>query len=135
VPAGFGASSLQSLTTAGFVIGFSEAVAGVAVDFSDAGADADMGNLLAFAGNSLLPPDVFTLPGNSTGDLTWGTLSVQGLGITRIEFGAAPDNSVFWDTLRVTVNRVPEPFTPALMMAGLGVLGFQRRVARQSAGG
>lgn len=133
VPADFGGRSLESLNEAGFVLEFSAPVAGISIDFADAAADEDMGYLSVFgnggaamlgATNAILVPD-------AAGGPTWRTLSVQAAGITSATVVAVPGNTVWWDNLRLTPTPVPEPLTPALLVAGLGLMGLQRRAARR----
>ncbi|MDZ7751357.1 MAG: PEP-CTERM sorting domain-containing protein [Gammaproteobacteria bacterium] len=134
VPAGFGGRSLESLNGASFVFEFSTAVDGVSIDFADAAADADTGYLYVFGpgGGAALGFAGDTLVADPAGGPTWATLSVQAAGITSAMVMATPDNSVWWDNLQVTrAHQVPEPLTPALLVAGLGLLGLQRRAARR----
>lgn len=134
VPAGFGGRSLESLNGAGFVFEFSAAVDGVSIDFADAAADEDMGYLYVFGpgGGAALEFVGDTLTADPAGGPTWATLTVQAAGITSAMVVAAPDNSVWWDNLQVTrTHQVAEPVTPALLVAGLGLMGLARRTARQ----
>jgi len=134
VPAGFGSRSLESINGAGFVFEFSTAVDGVSIDFADAAPDEDVGHLYVFgpgSGAALGSTSAMLAP-DPAGGPTWATLTVQAAGITSAMVVAAPDNSVWWDNLRLTpTHTVPEPLTSALMVTGLGLLGLQRRVARR----
>lgn len=136
VPAGFGGRSLESLNGEGFVLEFSTAVDGVSIDFADAAADGDRGYLYVFGpgGGAALGFTSDTMAADGTGGPAWRTLSVQAAGITSAMVVATPDHSVWWDNLRLTPTQVPEPLTPALLAAGLGLMGLQRRAARRHRG-
>jgi hypothetical protein len=60
-------------------------------------------------------------------DISGLTGSSHTLSFNGINLSSAPDSTLFVDGVSVTANAVPEPLSAALMLGGLGVMGWVRR--------
>jgi hypothetical protein len=136
-PPGWASRSLHGFFDGGptpFVLDFSSAVSGVSIEFGDYGQDAPdvldmfaysgLGGTGALLGSASVPYVGVAFPAFDTAFVSAaGIMSVVMLGGT-----AGFPSSVFYDNITVEyTDRVPEPATFALMLAGLGMLGVAGR--------
>ena len=103
----------------------------VSVDLGDYNADSDLLFLDVYdSSNALLGHTEFFIDGAFTG---MQTLSLSTPGISYAIFGATGGvggSSVFADNF--TITAIPEPETYAMLLAGLGLLGFTARRRKQN---
>ena len=103
----------------------------VSVDLGDYNADSDLLFLDVYdSSNALLGHTEFFIDASFTG---MQTLSLSTPGISYAIFGAtdaANGSSVYADNF--TISAVPEPETYAMLLAGLGLLGFTARRRKQN---
>jgi PEP-CTERM motif len=118
VPFGSGGSSGPPTTVSGDVFGFLDGSAGVTLllpeDFSPTKI---MTGSVTFAGAT------FASLGIDAGTFVTTLSTLESLGTEFGTFDARP----LGDTITVIATPVPEPGTYALMLAGLGVVGFMAR--------
>ncbi|WP_374565565.1 FxDxF family PEP-CTERM protein, partial [Nitrosomonas sp.] len=111
---------------------FAGGASSVSIDVSDySPSDDDEPSLYAYdAGGTLLDSDSIYIPDSGPG----GTLSVSSLTpIAYVQWNEVGSFAgvVFWDNL--VYAPVPEPETYAMLLAGLGLLGFAARRRKESA--
>jgi hypothetical protein len=135
IPAAFGTRSLSPFanetSATAFIVNFSSSVSSAAISFGDFGADLDDFSMQAFSGLNGTGTTLATTA-NIYGSLAFPNIdtgTVSAPGINSIVFiGGTSDfpNSLYFDNLTVTSNvaAIPEPSTYALMLAGLGFVGF-----------
>ena len=106
------------------------------IGFGDFNSDAETGYLEAFdsLGNSLDSDSAF-IPGSLYGGATLAVSSGSpNIAYVRFWTGGDYPGSVYWDNAEYGgTAAVPEPETYAMMLAGLGMLGFIARRRKQQA--
>lgn len=130
-----GHSLLSFFTNPGsgsFQATFAGGVSSVSIDVSDySPSDDDEPSLYAYDSvGTLLDSDSILIPGGGPG----GTLSVSSLTpIAYVQWNEVGSfaGAVYWDNL--VYAPIPEPETYAMLLAGLGLLGFAARRRKESA--